>query len=136
MENTYECSSSLAEIQQRNERLKYRRDWLEALLDETYLEIHAIMTPEDWQIDEDEDKVVSEKEILEFINRVAQVVIEFEVQVNTPEEIENRKQQLKHYRNCFQYLLEETRRELSLMTEIIEYMSKEQSESLNQVSAN
>jgi hypothetical protein len=43
----------------------------------------------------------------------------------TPEEIQQRQQQLEHYRACFKYLLDDTQRELTILAEIIQSLQGE-----------
>ncbi|MGB5593612.1 MAG: hypothetical protein WBM62_06205 [Crocosphaera sp.] len=119
----YDSSSTLPEIQQRQMRLQYRRDWLEALLKETERELKLLFKVEELTEEHQPDIIVSDRDVLSFVNKIFDVLLEFETVANSPEEIENRKEQLQYYRACFQYLLDSAMRELDILAEIIQSMS-------------
>lgn len=116
----YDSSSTLPEIRQRQMRLRYRYDWLQALLNETILELKLILKVEELIVEQDQDVIISEREILKFVNSMPSVLLDFEKKAETPEEIQKRQQQLEHYQACFQYLLDDTHRELTILAEIIQ----------------
>jgi hypothetical protein len=121
----YDSSSTLPEIQRRQMRLRYRYEWLQALLDETILELKLILKVEELIEEQDQDVIISDREILKFVNSMPKVLLDFEKTAKTPEEIQQRQQQLEHYQACFQYLLDDTHRELTILTEIIQSLQDE-----------
>ncbi|MFM6346027.1 MAG: hypothetical protein ACKPFK_12890, partial [Dolichospermum sp.] len=121
----YDSSSTLPEIEQRQMRLRYRCDWLQALFNETILELKLILKVEELGEEQNQDVTISEREILKFANSMPSVLLDFEKKAETPEEIQQRQQQLEHYRACFKYLLDDTQRELTILAEIIQSLQGE-----------
>jgi phosphodiesterase/alkaline phosphatase D-like protein len=128
----YDSSSTLPEIKQRRKQLQYRRDWLEALQDETIRELKILFQVEELTEEHEPDIVVSDGDILQFVNQMSNVLLDFEQQMNTPEEIKQRQEQLQYYRACFQYLLDDTLRELTILGEIVQSLSEESLNTVNQ----
>lgn len=126
----FECSSSIEEMQERQKRLQYRKDWLEALLAETQRELESITPPEELaKIEQAESQQgkIPEYEVFEFLNRMAQVLLEsIKKTWTTPEEIRERRQELLYHRKVFCSLLDETQRELDVLPEIIKKSVQEQ----------
>ena len=121
----YYCSSTLLEIQQRYIRVQYRRDWLQALLDETVEELKIILKVEELTEESDSELTISDDDILKFANQISNVLLDFEQKVNTPQEIKQREQQLQYYRACFQYLLDDSHRELLILAEIVQSLQSQ-----------
>lgn len=121
----YDSSSTLPEIEQRQMRLRYRCDWLQALFNETILELKLILKVEELGEEQNQDVTISEREILRFVNSMPSVLLDFEKKAETPEEIQQRQQQLEHYRACFKYLLDDAQRELTILAEIIQSLQGE-----------
>jgi hypothetical protein len=119
MSNSYDSSSTLPEIQERQIRIQYRYDWLQALLGETLRELKLLLKVEELTEEYDPELAISDGEILKFVNQISNILLDFEQHGNTPQEIQQREQQLQYYRACFQYLLDGTVRELGILSEIV-----------------
>ncbi|MEC4982595.1 MAG: hypothetical protein SAJ37_02610 [Oscillatoria sp. PMC 1068.18] len=115
----FECSSTIQEIQQRQKRLQYRSDWLKAILDETERELRLLVPVEERAEEDEPETVLSEAEILEFVNNLSSVLLNLEQEAKTPSEIQQRREQLEYQKLALYSLWKETQREIELIGEII-----------------
>jgi len=125
--SSLECSSSVEEIELLKSTLEYRRDWLEAILFETALELKKLLNVEELTAENSPDIVFQDAELPILVNQLSQSFIDFmrgdAVTYETPEEKQKVYERLQYQSSILRSLLHHLELQLGVAVETLDYLT-------------